>query len=130
MHLRRLSAVVGAILIMVACSGIVDPSQNDTETFLGTIPFGGTGEQHTFEVDKTGEYSVMLNSLTPPTGSLVGMRLSLLSSGTCVLIAVQPGQVGKAALAGPIDKGTYCLQLYDPGTLAQTEAYSVTVSHP
>jgi len=121
---------MGAVLIMVACSGIVDPSQNETETFAGTIPFGGSSEQHTFEVDKNGEYSVTLNSLAPPTGSLVGVRLSVLSSGTCVLIAVQPGQVGKPALSGPIDKGTYCLQLYDPGTLAQTEAYSVTVSHP
>jgi hypothetical protein len=130
MVLRRLSAALGAALIMVSCGGIVDPSRNDQTTFTGTIPFGGTGEQHTFEVDQNGEFSVVINSLAPPTGSLVGVRLSILSAGSCLLLSVNPGQVGKTALSGPIDRGTYCLQLYDPGTLAQSETYSVTVSHP
>jgi hypothetical protein len=130
MTLRRLSAVLGAALITISCGGIVDPSKNDNEVFKGTIPFGGVGDQHNFNVSKNGEYSVLIDSISPPTGSLVGVRVGIINSGTCTFFSANPGQVGKAALSGPIDKGDYCVQLYDPGTLAQSETYSMTVSHP
>jgi hypothetical protein len=130
MLLRRLSAAFGAALITVSCGGIVDPSKNDKETFHGTIPFGGLGEQHNFNVSKNGEYSILIESLTPPTGSLVGVRLGIIQAGTCNFFTASPGKIGTSALSGPIDKGDYCVQLYDPGTLAQSETYALTVSHP
>jgi hypothetical protein len=130
MAFRRLSAALGAALITLSCGGIVDPSNNDNETFNGVIPFGGTGEQHNFNVSKNGEYSVLINSLTPPTGSLVGVQVGLISNGTCTYYTSSPAQVGKASISGAINKGDYCVQLYDAGTLSQNETYSLTVSHP
>jgi hypothetical protein len=130
MVFRRTSLLLGLVLLTSACGSITDPSKNLNETFSGTLPFGGTSEIHNFSVSRRGEYSITINSLTPATGSLVGVRFGLQSAGDCAFITSSAGQLGKPALNGPIDAGGYCMQLYDLGTLPQSETYTLTISHP
>ena len=52
----RLSAALALALagaISISCGGIVDPSQNQVESFSGTVPVGGN-VQHKFSASKTG----------------------------------------------------------------------------
>jgi len=139
MYSRFLGAfVAAAALAASACGGIVDPSQNQVETFSGTIAPGGQGQPAGFSASKTGEISVKVTQLTPSSSNtFVGVLWTgRNSSGTCAgsLGAVfgqnNFGQVGLPAISTQILSGGYCLVLYDVGSFTTTESYTVTVSHP
>jgi hypothetical protein len=119
-----------AILAMVACSSVVDPSDNKTEQVTGSIELLGSGPVHTFSVSKRGEYSLLLNTLTPATGSLIALQFGQIVASTCGYFTVVAARIGTPALSGPIEKGTYCFALSDPGTLTQPETYTLTISYP
>jgi hypothetical protein len=120
------------------CGGIVDPSQNQVETFSGSIAVGGQGPVHGFSSSKTGEIQVKVTQLTPSTSNtFIGVLWTgRNSNGTCAgsLGAVfgqnNFAQVGLPAISTQILSGGYCLVLYDVGSFATTENYTVTVSHP
>jgi hypothetical protein len=129
---------VALALAVAACGGIVDPSQNTTDTFTGTIPRGGQGPAHGFSASKTGEIQVKITQLSPSTSNtFVGVLWTgRASDGTCVgnLGAIfgqnSLAQVGLPAISTQILQGGYCLLLYDVGTFTANENYTVTVSHP
>src|SRR5437773_4215159 len=86
MQLRLSAAVVlAAAVLAAACGGIVDPSQNKTDTFTGTIAPGGQGPAHGFAASKTGEISVKVTALTPSSSNtFVGVIWTgRASDGTC-----------------------------------------------
>lgn len=136
----RLSAalLVAAAACVAGCGGIVDPSQNQVETFSGTIAVGGQGPAHGFSASKTGEIQVKITQLTPSTSNtFVGVLWTgRNSNGTCAgsLGAVfgqnNFAQVGLPAISTQILSGGYCVILYDVGSFTTTESYTVTVSHP
>jgi hypothetical protein len=136
----RLSAalVVAAAVAAAACGGIVDPSQNQVETFSGTIPVRGQGPAHGFSAGSTGEIQVKITALTPSTSNtFVGVLWTgRNSNGTCenslgaVFGQNNFAQVGLPAISTQILSGGYCLILYDVGSFTTTENYTVTVSHP
>lgn len=130
MPLGRKYLVLAALVLAGGCNSITDPSKNLNETFTGTIPLGGSSETHNFTASKRGEYSVTINTMTPPTGSLVGVQFGQQSTSGCLVITTNAGQIGKPALTGPIDAGNWCVTVYDVGTLAQSETYTLTISHP
>lgn len=125
-----LVVALAAVLLTFACSGITDPSKNKTESVNGVIPLLGVGPVHTFTVSKRGEFSLTMTSLVPATGSLVALSLGQIVSSSCSYFNVVPAKLGTPATSGPIDKGTYCFALSDPGTLTQEETYALTVSYP
>lgn len=139
MQLRFSAAVVLAAAVLAAgCGGIVDPSQNQIETFTGTIAPGGQGQPHGFSASKTGEISVKVTQLTPSSSNtFVGVIWTgRASNGSCAgqLGAVfgqnNFAQVNLPAISTQILTGSYCLLLYDVGSFTTTETYTVTVSHP
>jgi hypothetical protein len=139
MQLRFSAAVMLAATVFVAgCGGIVDPSQNQTETFTGTIAVGGQGTAHGFSASKTGEISVKVTQLTPSSSNTyVGVIWTgRASDGTCTGQLGRTfgqnnfAQVGLPAISTQILAGGYCLILYDVGSFSTTETYTVTVSHP
>jgi hypothetical protein len=141
MQLRFAAAVLLAAAVFAAgCGGIVDPSQNKTDTFSGTIPPGGQSQPgaHGFSASKTGEISVKVTQITPSSSNtFVGVIWTgRASDGTCT------GQLGNIfgqnsfaqlnlpAISTQILSGAYCLVLYDVGSFTTTVTYTVTVSHP
>jgi hypothetical protein len=141
MQLRFSAAVMLAATVFVAgCGGIVDPSQNQTETFTGTIAVGGQSlpGPHGFSASKTGEISVKVTQLTPSSSNTyVGVIWTgRASDGTCTGQLGRTfgqnnfAQVGLPAISTQILAGGYCLILYDVGSFSTTETYTVTVSHP
>jgi hypothetical protein len=123
--------LAAAALLTISCGGIVDPSNNQKETFSGTIKPQGF-DTHTFSVSKTGEISIKITALAPLDTVSVGVIWGQASSaGTCVA-AIQSNiaNINVPAITGQIFSGNYCVVVYDLGTLTAEETYSVLVSHP
>jgi hypothetical protein len=124
--------------LIAGCGGIVDPSQNTTDTFTGTIPVGGQSVAQGFSASKTGEISVKVTQLTPSSSNtFVGVLWTGRdSNGACAGqlggVFGQNGfaQIGLPAISTQIQQGGYCILLYDVGTFTTTETYTMTVSHP
>ena len=118
--------------VLYGACGIADPSKNAQDVFTAPLSVGGVNT-HTFSASKSGEFSVTVNSVSPDASTILGTAFGQILSGGCALV---PGYVNGfsrlniAALTGPIDKGNYCIQVYDPGSLTRSETYTVTVSHP
>ena len=123
-------AVAGAL--SVSCGGIIDPSQNQMETFSGTIAVGGSGPIHFFSAAKTGEISVKITALSPSSGTLVGLIWAQASGGACNGQFLQNtlAQLNVPAISTQIISGSYCIQLGDAGYFSTAQTYTLTVSHP
>jgi hypothetical protein len=140
MRLRFPAAILLGAVLAAGCGGIVDPSQNNIETFTGTIAPGGQSQPgpHGFTASKTGEISVKVTQITPSSSNtFVGVLWTGRDgNGTCagssrsIFQQNNFAQVGLPAISNQILAGSYCLTLYDVGSFATTVTYTVTVSHP
>jgi hypothetical protein len=128
-------ALTAAGILSTSCSGVVDPSQNVTETKTGTIAPQGQSVQ-SFSTGNSGEYTVKITSLTPTSSAYFGVILAQgLSDGTCVgnlpILQQNPfATVNTPALSSAIIPGNYCVFVYDTGTFTTTQTYTMTISHP
>ena len=137
--MKRLTAVLAAVLISSSCGGPTDPSKNTVEPFTGSVQPLSVDVKN-FTISNLGEISVTVTAFTPGNVFL-GVGYGQPSGTNCGLIqsnAVSITNVGRTALTGQIlIKGPYCLAVFDPsGTLLNiapwtvAQNYSVTVSHP
>ena len=125
-----LLALVGAFSI--SCGGIVDPSQNKTDTFSGTVQ-PASARAHAFSSSKTGEISIKILTLTPASQPVIGLQWVQADGTNCnggFLQVNQFATVSTTAISGQIISGQYCIIVYDSVGLAQPSNYTITVSHP
>jgi hypothetical protein len=136
MRARFAAAVAVASLITMSCGGIVDPSQNQVQTFSGTIAPGGGGQAaHAFTAANGGELTVKITALSPITQTYIGVAWTQAASdGSCngaVLFSTNFAQLNVPAISGAnIVSGKYCIVVYDIGVFTVPETYTVSVSHP
>lgn len=131
MRFRPLTvAALLASLLAVAC-GITTPSDNTVDPVSGTIPVGGS-DTHSYTFKRNGEVEVRITSVTPTPSASLGMGLGQTANGVCTLLAgyVSALVVNRTAQFGYLNKGDYCLIVYDTGVLTVPTNYSGTVSHP
>jgi len=130
MHPRFFRSVAAVLVALAAsaCGGIANPSNNQTETFTALVTPGGNPGTREFTASKSGEITVTVTSMNPTYNGY--LYVAWLGAGCIGLI--QPNQfalVGRPAISGPIQKGSYCIAAYDPGFIVP-EAYTITLSHP
>lgn len=127
------SLAVAALLALLATAcGISDPSENQNIDFTGTLQPNG-GNVHEFTAKNSGEYTVKLTAFAPNGNLGASIYLGQTVDGLCTRILGQQGQANLSqitALAGPIQKGTYCIQFFDLLPLPQPNTYTLHVSHP
>jgi len=123
-----------AALCTVGCKGITTPSDNQNETFSGTLQPQSEGKGHAFSVGKTGEFTAKLTAWGPNSNILAGMAWVVDDgSGSCTGGILQRNffvPLNSQALGGQIVSGKYCIVVFDPGTLTAAQTYTITVSHP
>ena len=135
----RFSAALIIVLIATACGGFTDPSNNQTETFTGTVqPLGA--DSHTYTVSNSGEFTISITAITPGNVFLGVGYGQPGANGSCGLIqsnVINSTQIGRTALSGQVlVKGQYCVVVFDPSGLAGitplpvAESYTVQVKHP
>ncbi len=131
---RRFGVALALAALVSACGGVVDPSNNQTETFTGTIqPGSGNGDVKQVNITKSGEITVTVTSLTPtvPSGTFFVVGIGQSFSGQCSPIqANQFAVVGSAAISGPVTPASYCVFILDEGFFTVAEDYVMKVSHP
>lgn len=132
MRFRAIAAVIAIACGLPACGGISSPSNNTVQTFPGVFEVGSSGPVHDFSASRNGEFFVTLTSLTPDSTAIVAVSFGQRSAGGCGLITSTFASVGRQALGGPLDKGSYCVQVADSGlsTLTGAQTYSLRVSAP
>ena len=137
--MTRLSAALIIVSIAAACGGFTDPSNNQTETFNGTVqPLGANS--HPYTVSNSGEFTISVTSVTPGNVFLGVGYGQPGANGSCGLIqsnVINSTQIGKTALSGQVlIKGQYCVAVLDPALLTSIaplpvgETYTVQVKHP
>lgn len=101
------------------------------ETFSGTLGVQGAGLA-TFTVNQGGQVNITLVSAGPPATITVGLGVGTPAvANTCSLLSNTPAQAGSAPqLAGPLNAGTYCVEVYDVGNVVNTIQWTITVAHP
>jgi len=136
MNLRALCALVlacGVAIASAGCGGVNDPSKNQNDDITDTIsPF--LSEIYSFTATKNGEYSVTITALSNPN-VVLGIGVGILNSfGTCsaVIGSNDLAVLNRTALTGSVNKGNYCLSVYDNlgGTLTDTVTFTIRLSHP
>ena len=60
------------------------------------------------------------------------MQIGQVSSGTCFILQgyTQQAIVNRKVQFGVLNKGTYCLDIFDPGVLTVPVNFAGTFSHP
>jgi len=121
-----------AVVFSAAC-GISTPSNNTVDQVSGTVPVGGN-VLHSFTASKAGEVEVTITSLTPPPNGTLAMTLGQQAGTTCSLIPgyVSAVVVNRVVQFGSLNKGSYCLIVYDPtpSVLTVPASYTGRISHP
>jgi hypothetical protein len=137
MNVRFLAALaLAGCCAAAACGGIVDPSQNVTDTFSGTINHGDAIKFFPFTSSKTGEISVKFTALAPVSNVLMGVLYAeAAGDGSCngnLNLQQQNNfaQLNTPAISGQILGRRYCLGVFESQPLTQAETYTVIVSHP
>jgi len=125
-----LLALAGALSI--SCGGITDPSQNQVETFSGTVAAGSFGPAHHFSASKTGEIQVKILTLTPASVPAVVVTWAGNGDGSCNggTFGQGVGAVNTTAISNQIVSGSYCVYVSDYVGQTVTANYTITVSHP
>ena len=136
MLLRRLSGLGAAIALAVlvsACGGLIDPSKNTVETFSGTLT-PGNAANHNYTLNKNGEVTVTMTSVVPPPANgALAVAIGTPSGNFCALLGnfyISTGVVNRPVDFGFLQKGQYCVQVFDPGVLNVAVSYSGSFSHP
>jgi hypothetical protein len=132
MRLRVSAALVLALagIVSISCGGIVDPSQNQVQTFSGTVAPGGNSVSKFSS--QSGELQVKMLTITPAAVQALGMQWVGAGDGSCngSLWQSTIATSNTTAISTQIQSGSYCLVVYDYIGQTVTANYSLTVSHP
>ncbi len=132
---RILAAVLGAALLAAGCGdpeAPVTPTAavpTTTEVFSDTLLVLGANT-HSFTIGTIGGLKVSLTSLVPGV-TAVGLGIGTFGLGGCSIIQKVETVAGPSVkLSGTVTvPGTYCVEVYDLGTLVQPAVYTINVLH-
>jgi hypothetical protein len=133
MGIPRILTVCAVASLLAGCSGVIDPSKNQVEQFSGVVTVGGTLTKN-FSWSNNGEVQTTMTSVTPtPTNGPLNMYVGIPdSSGNCSPLNGYLAQaiVNRTVQWGVLNKGNYCLGVYDPGVLTVAANVAGNFSHP
>ena len=123
------SAGCGTLSNLFSSSTNPSPSST-TDAFAGSLIVGGSSF-FTFTVSQAGEVDVTLTSLagTTPVGIGIGTPNGTTS---CTLATTSQSTTAGASpqLTANENPGTFCVAVFDPGTLTSATTFAISVVHP
>lgn len=102
----------------------------DVNAFASQVVPGGSASRE-FTLTASGTVAVTLKTTTP-AGAVLGLGMGIpRSNGTCALAdAVQATAASTAQVSMSVDTGTFCVKVYDLGTLTAPVAFTLGISRP
>ncbi len=129
--LVRVLAPVLTAALLSGCSGVANPSNNAIDTFNGTVTPEGQPTSFSFTASRNGEMSVRFTAIAPNSASLIGVAVGQQVSGGCSVINLNNlTGLNRDVLIMPINRGNYCLQVFNGGGVNSAQTYTVQVSRP
>lgn len=102
--------------------------QAGTETFSSNLYPGGAINR-TFAVSATGPIRVTLSGVSPASGLGVGLGVTSNAVNCYLHTAVVSTPGSSAELNATGDPDSYCVRVFDPGTLAQRVVFQIQIAH-
>jgi hypothetical protein len=96
-----------------------------TETWTSIVGPGGTASR-SFATTQAGTVTVTLTSSDAPLGVGVGVPRNVAG---CRLTVAQVDAAG-LSVSIPADAGSYCVEVFDDGSVVKQAAFSVQIVHP
>jgi hypothetical protein len=137
--MAAVGVAAGLALVAAACSDPVAPAAPTpapaaiTETFTQSLAIQGLNTLF-FNVQQLGGLTVTLTSVDPaaPTGG-IGLGLGTANAGACSVLtrvsAAQPAAAPQLSGTATLPNSTYCVTVYDTGTLTEPVTFTVVVRH-
>jgi hypothetical protein len=133
MSFRRILTVCALVSLLTSCSGVLDPSKNQVTPISGQVAVGGALIT-AVSWSKQGEVEVTITSVSPtPANGPLAMYLGQEdNAGNCFQLAGYLSQaiVNRTVQFGVLQKGNYCVGVYDPGALTVAANVAGNISHP
>lgn len=107
------------------------PTSPTTSTFASLLPPRGSASR-AFSASAAGTVTVTLNNAAG-LSTFVGLGLGVPNGGvsTCTLSTSLRTTAGTTAqITAKVDAGTYCVAIYDVGTLADPIDFTITLVYP
>jgi hypothetical protein len=140
--------VLAAALAAAGCSSDTPTTPGDTqtpvsiaETFAESLNPNG-GRTHPFIVERAGEVSAVLSSVTPHTeintetgietevATVLGLSIGTWNGQVCqIILANDNATIGVTVTGSATAIGSFCVRVYDVGKLKKNVEYSVTITH-
>lgn len=129
-----LSVIVAAALAAAACSNDTTTSVSPTvppTSFTFATSFTARGSAtRTFDQVVTGTVTVTLNSVTPDVALGIGVGVPGSAGGACNLTRAEIVRAGSAPqITLRAEPGTWCVRVWDPGTVAELVSFSMAVTY-
>ncbi len=108
------------------------PATAGTETFTGLLPVGSTASR-AFTTAQAGPINVTLTSAGPPANIAVGLGLGVpkADNSSCYVTTTVITTAGSAPqISMPVEPGSYCVRVFDPGTMTTAISFTTTAAHP
>jgi hypothetical protein len=135
-------AVIAALLLPLAgCDNGPDPTDDSTsptspttspvtETFSTQLFVGGSASR-SFTAAKTGTATVTLVSAGTSTTKVgFGIGVPDVSGSGCLFTRSNEAATAGTSFSLPVDAGTYCVRVFDTGTLTSNITFSITIIRP
>lgn len=133
---KALALACASTFTLIGCSKMDIPTlplaEPVTETFENQFGVLGSSTR-TFVVSETGTVSVTLTAAGPPAGVALGVGVGIprATGGGCSLSrSVTTAAASAPQLSVTAEPGTYCVQVFDVGTLTGDVGFTVSVRHP
>ena len=129
-----LALIVTTGLFTAACDSDDPITPTEPEPIPVEALFGGTltpngGVTHTFNVQRQGQVTAQLTSLTPD-GAVIGLSIGPQSSLACSATVAQDNAKSGTTLVGTASVGNFCVRVFDAaGSLTGPVEYQITVRH-
>jgi len=97
-----------------------------TETWAGVLGPAGTAS-HTFITSQPGTITVTMTSSDAPLGLGIGIPRAV--NGGCRLATSQVDAAG-LVVSAPADAGSYCVEVFDDGSVGKQAGFAVQIVYP
>ena len=135
--LGRLMAVAAAV-VSSACNDAASPTAPSSATSPVTVVYDTQlyprgAASRTLSVAQAGNVVLTLTSVRPDSSVSLGVGLGIprADGGGCHLSqSVSTASGAAPQLSATVDAGTYCVKVFDLGTLTDAVSFAITIVHP